>query len=186
MGTLALSLQAIEGLKMFEKKDQHHRAMAATNLSFIYFLEQDYAQAEKYADLAYTNDRYNAKALVNKGNCLLVKGELEMSKQFYLEAIGVEADCVEAIYNLGLVNLRMGSDQEAQQAFEKLHTIVPHNPEVIYQIASLYEQTNDLHSAIKWFNILSTRVPSDPVVLSRMGQVNPLHVLTPRDDWARL
>lgn len=162
---------AIEGLKLFEKKDPEHRTMAATNLSFIYFLEQDYSQAEKYADMAYTNDRYNAKALVNKGNCLLVKGEFEMAKQFFLEAIGVEADCVEAIYNLGLVNVRMGSYAEAQQAFEKLHTVIPHNPEVIYQIANLYEQTNDLASAIKWFNILSTRVPSDPVVLARMGQI---------------
>jgi len=163
--------KAIAGLKMFEKKDKHHQAMAATNLSFIYFLEQEYSQAEKYADLGYKNDRYNAKALVNKGNCLLVKGEFEMSKQFYLEAIGVEADCVEAIYNLGLVNLKMGSFQEAQQAFEKLHSIVPHNPEVIWQIANLYEHTNDLHNAIKWFNILSTRVPSDPLVLARMGQI---------------
>lgn len=73
-----------------------------------------------------------------------------MSKQFYLEAIGVEADCVEAIYNLGLVNVKMGNYQEAQQAFEKLHTIIPHNPEVIYQIANLYETTNDLVNAIKW------------------------------------
>jgi len=95
-----------------------------------------------------------------------------MSKQFYLEAIGVEADCVEAIYNLGLVNLRMGAYQEALQAFDKLHTIIPHNPEVIYQIANLYEQTGELGNAIKWFNILSTRVPSDPVVLARMGQVS--------------
>jgi intraflagellar transport protein 88 len=163
--------QAIEGLKLFEKKDPQHRTMAATNLSFIYFLEQDFGQAEKYADLAYTNDRYNAKALVNKGNCLLVKGEFEMAKQFFLEAIGVEADCVEAIYNLGLVNLRMGTYAEALQAFEKLHTVVPHNPEVIYQIANLHEQTNDLQGAIKWFNILSTRVPSDPSVLARMGAI---------------
>lgn len=146
--------QAIEVLKSFEKKDQQHRAMAATNLSFIYFLEQEYTQAEKYADLAYTHDRYNAKALVNKGNCLLLRGELDMAKQFFLEAIGVEADCVEAIFNLGLVNIRMGSLQEAHQAFEKLHTIIPHNPEVIYHIASLYEQNGDLHNAIKWFNIL--------------------------------
>ena len=73
---------------------------------------------------------YNAKALVNKGNCLLIKGEFELSKQFYLEAIGVEADCVEAIYNLGLVNLKMAAYQEALQAFDKLHTIIPHNPEV--------------------------------------------------------
>lgn len=32
-------LQAIEHLKAFEKKDQHLKAMAATNLAFIYFLE---------------------------------------------------------------------------------------------------------------------------------------------------
>lgn len=36
--------KAIEVLKSFEKKDQHLKAMAATNLSFIYFLEHDHAQ----------------------------------------------------------------------------------------------------------------------------------------------
>merc|ERR1719230_2004840 len=58
---------AIEVLKAFEKKDKHLKAMAATNLSFIYFLETEFVQAEKYADMAYAHDRYNAKALVNKG-----------------------------------------------------------------------------------------------------------------------
>ena len=60
---------------------------------------------------------YNAKALTNKGNCLLVKGDLETAKQFYLEAIGVEADCVEAIYNLGLVNWKQRNYDEANTAF---------------------------------------------------------------------
>ena len=99
-------------------------------LNAVFFSIKSNKQAEKYADLAYRHDRYNAKALVNKGNCLLIKGEFELSKQFYLEAIGVEADCVEAIYNLGLVNLKMAAYQEALQAFDKLHTIIPHNPEV--------------------------------------------------------
>ena len=58
---------AIDILKSFEKKDPTLRAMASTNLSFIYFLETDLVQAEKYADLAIKSDRYNAKALVNKG-----------------------------------------------------------------------------------------------------------------------
>jgi intraflagellar transport protein 88 len=40
--------------------------MAATNLSFIYFLEEEYQLAEKHADIAVKADRYNAKALVNK------------------------------------------------------------------------------------------------------------------------
>merc|ERR1719230_2531876 len=162
---------AIDALKAFEKKDKHLKAMAATNLSFIYFLEQDFASAEKHADAAYMHDRYNAKALVNKGNCLAMRGEADQAKQFYLEAIGVEADCVEAIYNLGVVSLRLGLYHEAQQAFEKLHTIIPNNPEVIFQIAHLHERQRNLHAAVKWYNILITRVPSDPGVLSRLGQI---------------
>ena len=61
--------KAIELLKAFEKKDEALKAKAATNLSFLYFLEGDLDQADKYADLAVRHDRYNAKALVNKGNC---------------------------------------------------------------------------------------------------------------------
>ena len=75
------------------------------------------------------------RALVNKGNCLYASGEYEKAKELYLESIGVEADCVEAIYNLGLVNKKIGVLNESLQAFEKLHTIVPDSPEVIYQIA---------------------------------------------------
>lgn len=60
-------LQAIKELKAFEKKDQSLKAKAATNLSFLYFLEGDIAQADKYANLAVKHDRYNARALVNKG-----------------------------------------------------------------------------------------------------------------------
>ena len=163
--------KAIDALKAFERRDPHLKAMAATNLSFIYFLEGDLRAAEKYADMAYEQDRYNARALVNKGNCLAVRAEHETAKQFYLEAIGVEADCVEAIYNLGLVNLKLELWSEALQAFEKLHQIVPNNAEVIYQISALHEARGQLDVALKWYNILVTRVPSDPGVLLRMGQI---------------
>ena len=48
------------------------------------------------------------------------------------KAIGVEADCIEAIYNLGLVYKRLNFYNESLQAFEKLHTIIPNSYEVIY------------------------------------------------------
>lgn len=35
----------------------------ATNISFLYFLENDHKAAEKYADIAITHDRYNAKVI---------------------------------------------------------------------------------------------------------------------------
>lgn len=62
--------------------DSHQRwrvaqARAATNLSFIYFLEGDNGNARKYAEVAHKYDRYNAKALVNLGNVLYAEGKLE-------------------------------------------------------------------------------------------------------------
>jgi hypothetical protein len=188
---------------------------------------QDITQASKYANLAVKHDRYNAKALVNMGNVLLERGDLERAKELYLEAIGVEADCVEAIFNLGLVrrrdfesgsalsdgcdgrnssrvpatssprracvcvlhgnpiaslaltslpplpsycsrslagrlrpfrpplalrlplqvNKQLGVFHEALQAFEKLHTLAPAAPEVMFQIANLHEVGADaVHS----------------------------------------
>lgn len=175
--------EAIEVLKAFEKKDPVHRAMAATNLSYLYFVEGDVAQADKYATLAVRHQRYNAKALVNKGNCLYARDDCERAKELFLEAIGVEADCIEAIYNLGLVNIKMGVLGEALQAFEKLHSIVPSNAEVLYQIAGLHDAMGNYRQSSKWFSILlscfgdgtkgerGSKSVADPGVLARMGQL---------------
>ena len=105
--------KAIKTLKQFEKKDKILMARAATNISFLYFLERDYPNAEKYSEYAIEYDRYNAKALVNRGNCLFMRNEFLRAKEQYLEAIGVEADCIEALYNLAFVNKKMNLFVEA-------------------------------------------------------------------------
>ena len=105
--------RAIESFKAFEKKDKIMMAMASNNISFLYFLENDFKLAEQFSDLAIQHDRYNSKALVNKGNCLFIKEDYDRAKEFFLEAIGVEADCIEAIYNLGLVYKRLGYYNES-------------------------------------------------------------------------
>ena len=40
---------------------------------------------------------------MSKENYLFVQENYARAKEYFLEAIGVEADCIEAIYNLGLV-----------------------------------------------------------------------------------
>ena len=52
----------------------------ASNISFLYFLEKNYNEAERYVDIALNNDRYNARALVNKGNCLFMKNDFRKAK----------------------------------------------------------------------------------------------------------
>lgn len=41
----------------------------------------------------------------------------------------------------------------------------------MWQIADLYDQTSQSRSAIKWFKILNARVPSDPSVFARIGNI---------------
>ena len=116
-------------------------------------------------------DRYNAKALVNKANCELHKARLREdqgnvnaaselynnAKELYMEGIGVEADCIEAIFNLGLCCRHMARLEyprsieqygmhmrAALQAFEKLETILSDTPECIWNIASIYDELSEM------------------------------------------
>jgi len=168
---------AIDVLKSFERKESKILAMAGTNLSFIYFLESDYQNAEKYADIAIRLNRYNAQALVNKGNCLFVSGDYVSAKAMYLEAVGVEADCVEAIYNLGLVNMKLGSDIEAKQAFNKLHSILPKVAEALFQIGYIIENMAgnsqvELEEAGKTYENILKYIPADPNLYHRLGLIH--------------
>ena len=158
--------QAIECLKAFEKKDKVLKARAACNLSYLYFLEGDLENGEQYADMSIDADKYNARALVNKGNFLYSKGDYEKAKEFYLESLSVEADCVEALYNLGLANKALHQHEEALRVFKRLQTMVD-SVEVIYQLANLYDLIGRHDMSVEWFR----KVPIDPAILARLGTI---------------
>ncbi len=162
---------AIKSLKRLQKKPDKVNSATSTNLSFVSFLEGNIELASEHADASLSMDRYNAKALVNKANCLFFNGDFDSAKNMYLEAIGVQADCSQAIFNLGLTNAQLGLAEEAIMAFEKVHLLNPNDPQVLFQIADIYELQGRLEDAIKWFNVLAARVPSDSTILARLGQL---------------
>jgi len=209
------SKQAKATLEYFEKNDGRHTEATAdattlsrayTNLCFIYFLEgkitDDGKNADHYGTIAIQQDRYNAKALVNKGNCEMHKAKLKEekghldaarelynnAKELYMEGIGVEADCVEAIFNLGLCCRHMARLEYAHgnvenykqhiraalQAFEKLNSILSDAPECTWNIASIYDELSEFDKkmtkkASQAYKRLITQVKSDAGVLARYG-----------------
>lgn len=160
---------AIAALKAFEKKDKKLMNRAATNLGFLYLLEQDYGNAEKYCDMALSFDPYNSKALVNKGNCLFHKKDFLGAKEEYLKAIGVEADCVEALYNLAYVNKKIANYPDALIALEKLNSFTKASPDVLFEMAAVCELMGHRKASLKWFDLLSASVPNDPAVHAKLG-----------------
>lgn len=77
----------------------------ATNLSFLYYLEQDFTNSLKYASIAIEIDCYNSKAMVSKGNCFIQTEKFELAKQCYLDAVSVDSSSPEAQFNLGYIML---------------------------------------------------------------------------------
>ncbi|KAH7938367.1 hypothetical protein HPB49_022875 [Dermacentor silvarum] len=100
--------------------------------------------------------RYNA--LVNKGNCCFANNDLDRAVEYYREALTTEASCVEALYNQGLAYQKLGSLEEALDCFFKLRAIIKTIPQVLHQIGRTYQQ-------------LVTLVPTDPNLLSKIGDI---------------
>ncbi|XP_037646274.1 intraflagellar transport protein 88 homolog isoform X5 [Sebastes umbrosus] len=164
-------VEAVETLKTFEKKDSRVKSAAATNLSFLYFLEKDYDQADRYADLAMTADRYNPAALINKGNTVFVKQDYEKAAEFYKEALRNDSSCTEALYNLGLTYKKLNRLEEALDCFLKLHAILRNSAQVMYQLANLYELLEDPQQAIEWLIQVLSVTHTDPQALAKLGEL---------------
>lgn len=163
---------AVETLKTFEKKDSRVKSAAATNLSCLYFLEKDFEQADRYADLAMNADRYNPAALINKGNTVFLRQDYEKAAEFFKEALRNDSSCTEALYNLGLTYKRLNHLEEALDCFHKLHAILRNCPQVMYQLASLYELLDDRHQAIEWLMQVISVVPTDAKALAKLGELH--------------
>ncbi|KAM5181133.1 intraflagellar transport protein 88 homolog [Mantella aurantiaca] len=163
--------QAVETLKMFEKKDSRVKSAAATNLSFLYFLENEQTQADLYADLAVASDRYNPSALTNKGNAVFIVGDYEKAAEYYKEALRNDSSCTEALYNLGLTYKKLNRLEEALDCFLKLHAIYRNSAQVLSQIASLYELLEDPNQAMEWLMQLISIVPTDSQALAKLGEL---------------
>nr|XP_043874951.1 intraflagellar transport protein 88 homolog isoform X1 [Solea senegalensis] len=165
-------VEAVETLKTFEKKDSRVKSAAATNLSFLYFLEKDYDQADRYSDLAMNADRYNPAALINKGNTVFIRHDYEKAAEFYKEALRNDSSCTEALYNLGLSYKKLNRLDEALDCFLKLHAILRNSAQVMYQLAQVYELLEDPHQAIEWLMQVISVIPTDPKVLAKLGDLH--------------
>jgi intraflagellar transport protein 88 len=51
---------------------------------------------------------------------------------------------------IGIVNKQLGLYEEALECFLKLQAIVRYHPQVLYQLANLYELLGDVDQASEW------------------------------------
>ncbi|XP_020293114.1 intraflagellar transport protein 88 homolog [Pseudomyrmex gracilis] len=162
---------AIDTLKMFENRDTTANSAATTMLSFIYYLQGDYNQAEKYSEAARNADAYNAAAYVNLSACAIKRDDLNIARELLLYALETDASHVQALYNLGLVYKKQNMYEEALECFWKIRNIVRHDPQTLYQIGHLYQLLNDTDQASEWYNQVLGIISSDPGIFQKLGEL---------------
>ncbi|VDP54704.1 unnamed protein product [Schistosoma mattheei] len=67
-----------------------------------------------------------------------------------MEALQDDTQCVEALYNLGLVCKQLERYEEALEAFFKLHSVLRNSAPVVYQLMDIYEKLGDPTQAQEW------------------------------------
>ena len=116
--------------------------------------QEKLGSAVQHCEQALSLDRYNANAFVNRGNVYFINNELKLAQQCYKsvkraatqayhgtwfrEALQIEASCVQATYNLGLVNLKLNELEEAKRCFFKLNDMLVNNVQTLVQLAQMY------------------------------------------------
>ncbi|KAM3720930.1 Intraflagellar transport protein [Dirofilaria immitis] len=164
---------ATEVLMSFSNKEDKIASAAANNLAVLNLLQgaSKLEEAIQYSERALSVDRYNANALVNRGNIFFVLGDLDKAAQYYKEALSNEASCLQALYNLGYVQRLQGKLEAALECFYKLHNILLNNVQVICQLASIYELLNNTAQAIELYSQANSLAPTDPAILSKLASM---------------
>ncbi|CAD5205686.1 unnamed protein product [Bursaphelenchus okinawaensis] len=163
---------ATEALLAFNNKESKVASASANNLAMLTMMQgkEKLNEAAQFAEQSLSLDRYNANALVNRGNVYYLQGNHKSAIQCYREALQVEPACIQAIFNLGLIGKETNDLETAINSFYKLNSILPNNIQVLLQLASLYEGS-DKQQALHFYADASSLAPNDPAILYKLGQL---------------
>ncbi|MCO5554700.1 hypothetical protein L7F22_008233 [Adiantum nelumboides] len=162
---------AISLLKTFERKERELMICASTNLSFVYFLEGDIDNAKRYAELALSTNQLNPCALVNLGNCLFKKDDADSAATLYKKAVDLQGNCMQASYNLGLAQRKLGLLSESLDTFRQLARKLPNSVEILYQVGHLNDLMGNTQQAIQWLEIVVASAMHDAGILATLGSL---------------
>ena len=75
-------------------------------------------------------------ATIHLANCLLKEEKIENAKIAYQDAINVDADAADALFNLGVLHQNTQTYSNALLHFKKLNVVMKDNPEVLFNLAT--------------------------------------------------
>lgn len=164
--------QAIEDFLVFHNKENKVASAAANNLALISIMKDEGKISEglQYCEQSLNHDRYNANALVNKGNAYFISGDFNLAATLYKEAMQIETS-IQAIYNLGMVSKQLNDLEEAKRCFFKLNGMLANNVQILIQLAEIYELQGQKAQSMELYTQANNLSPTDPAILFKLAKL---------------
>ena len=119
------------------------------NVGNIYYNQKDIKNAEKYYQIAASQEDIFAEPHFNLGGILQSRGDIYGAIKEYEKAIDINPNFYYPYQNLAVIYAQQGNLTKAVENMEKLKLIIPNNPRVYYNSALVYIALNDKEQALK-------------------------------------
>lgn len=122
---------------------------AMNSLANAYAGKKEWDQAIFYYnkvvnDMLYATPHF---AYAGLGNAYYYKGDLERSESYYLQALSIKPDFVNALQGLSETYIAMGRVPEAVEKLEKAVRLLPENAVLHFQLARAYQLAHEYEKA---------------------------------------
>lgn len=156
-------------------------AVVSTNLSSIELLSGNPKKAKELAIDAVTANPYWASGLVALGNAELALGSSDSAADCFMNAAGLDVDCVEAFFNLALTRQTHGVPTEALAVLNKLHSSrcgqgLPVDPSLFINTARCLEGLGNSEEAQRHYSQVASvddKTKCDASLMKRLAQLQP-------------
>lgn len=146
-----------------------------TNISFVYYLRGDYENALSHSQIALEIDPYDSFARVNLGCTLARLNRWDAGLKEFREASQINSDCLQAVYNAGLVHHREQNYGEACECFQRVATRLPAYTDAVFMHAECLARLARVDQAVALLtglqNSYAQLKAQDPGILVRLGEL---------------
>ncbi|UCF90000.1 MAG: tetratricopeptide repeat protein [Desulfobacterales bacterium] len=141
---------------------KHDYAPARNNLGISYLAIKDWDKAiyhfkEASEDLLYATPQY---PLSNLGLAFYNKKEYSLSEKYFLEALAIAPDFVNALVGVAETYLAMGRVSDAVAKLEKATAVAPQSAGVHFAMAKAYRLSKDYHRAYSAYSKVIELAPN--------------------------
>lgn len=128
-------------------------------LGVYYYEIKDYDTAKAYYEKSISINDEQAETHLNLGRCYYHLGMNDKAIQEFNIAYKYDSDCLDAIYNKGIVLIYMSKYQEALDSLLAFHNLRPEDIEVMMDIAHCYYKLGSYEHSKTWIKRILSKEP---------------------------